>query len=417
MASLGKFMVHFSCCLHSYFSFRDEATGDLSTTLKGIDFVTDVSHVFILFSFISKSGLNQALRHSKVKLTWDGDDPQRNEVTRRALTRKEIEESDFKAYIANTSSESESDAEDKPRSSKKDKKTSREKLRALLLSGNDEAIPEGWGDGGAADDVDMEITFTPGLSDKKNKEDETTLERYQRKMKEKRKKKKEEVTDRRGEGKKLEDDFFEQASDQDVVDGEIEGDSHSKDRHKKGKKTVDQKDSSLRPEVTAEELALLVASDNPNAEPKHFNIKSVIKAEKLKKRKKGRKAKSDVELNETQEDFILDVKDERFKALHEDHQFAIDPSNPQYVIFFFSSKVSLYNFLSSFKKTKSMTALLEERQKRQREIRGDEMDGNPAKSRKVGVSDSTKNLQSLVESVKRKSIQSEITGQGKRRKL
>ena len=239
-----------------------------------------------------------------------------------------MEESDFNAYIANTSSESEPDAEDKPLPSKMVKKTSRDKLRALLLGGNDEAMPEGWGDDGVVDDVDMEITFTPGLSDKKIKEDETTLERYQRKMKDKRKQKKEEGTGKR-EGKQLEDDFFEQASDEEALDEDVYADSRSEDRPTKGKTTAKQKDSSLRPEVTAEELALLVASDNPSAEPKHFNIKSIIKAEKQKKRKKGRKAKGDEDTNETQEDFILDVKDERFKALHEDHQFAIDPSNPQ----------------------------------------------------------------------------------------
>ena len=254
---------------------RDEATGDLNTSFKGVDFVTDVSHVIIISVFVSKSGSNQALRHSKVKLTWDGDDPQRSQVTRRALTRKEMEESDFNAYIANTSSESESDGEDRP--SKKDKKTSRDKMRALLLGGNDEAMPEGWGDDGAVDDVDMEITFTPGLSDKKIQEDETTLERYQRKVKEKRKKKKEEGTGK-GDGKQLEDDFFEQASDKEALDEDEE---------------------------------------------------EVIKSEKQKKRKKGRKAKGDADTNEAEEDFILDVKDERFKALHEDHQFAIDPSNPQ----------------------------------------------------------------------------------------
>jgi len=63
-----------------------------------------------------------------------------------------------------------------------------------------------------------------------------------------------------------------------------------------------------------------------------------------------------------------------------------------------------------------MAALLEERQKRQREIRDNEMDVNSVESRKVGVSDS-RNLQSLVESVKRKSLQSEVAGKGKRRKL
>lgn len=177
-----------------------------------------------------------------------------------------MEESDFNAYIANSSSESESDVEDKP--SEKDKKTSRDKLRALLLDGNDEAMPEGWGDDGAVDE-------------------------------------------------------------EEALDEDVDRDRHFQDRPKKSKKTDNQKDSSLRPEATAEELALLVASDNPNAEPKHFNIKSVIKAEKQRKRKKGRKAKGDVDTNETQEDFIMDVKDERFKALHDDHQFAIDPSNPQ----------------------------------------------------------------------------------------
>lgn len=63
-----------------------------------------------------------------------------------------------------------------------------------------------------------------------------------------------------------------------------------------------------------------------------------------------------------------------------------------------------------------MAALLEERQKRQRELRGNEMDGNSVKSREVAVSNS-RNLQSLVESVKRKSVLSEVAGRGKRRKL
>ena len=51
---------------------------------------------------------SQALRHSKVKLTWDEDEPERALVTKRVLSRKEIEENDFRAYIA-SSSESESD--------------------------------------------------------------------------------------------------------------------------------------------------------------------------------------------------------------------------------------------------------------------------------------------------------------------
>ncbi|KAJ3494664.1 hypothetical protein NLJ89_g10760 [Agrocybe chaxingu] len=327
---------------------RDEATGDLNTDYKAVEFVTD------------------ALRHSKVKLTWDDDDPERNQVTRRALTKKEIEENDYKAYIANTSSESESEDEGQsaPKKTKKDKKASRDKLRSLLLGGNEEEMPEGWGDDTGADDVDMEITFTPGLINKKN-EDETTLEKYQRRMKEKRKKRKEEK---------------------------------SKSRKGKELRTEDQDEPPARKGATAEELALLVGTDNPNAEPKHFSLKSVIKAEKHKKRGKGRKrGKADID-NEAQEDFVVDVKDERFKALFEDHQFAIDPTNPH------------------FKKTKAMSALLDERQKRRK---GQRNEGADVISKKPKNTDAggAKSLQSLVESLKRKSANVDQPGQGKRRKL
>ena len=75
-----------------------------------------------------------------------------------------------------------------------------------------------------------------------------------------------------------------------------------------------------------------MASSNPDAEPKHFNLKSVIKAEKSKKRRKGRKDKKEDD-GEAQEDFLVNVKDDRFKALFEDHQYAIDPTNPQFVLF------------------------------------------------------------------------------------
>ena len=91
-----------------------------------------------------------------------------------------------------------------------------------------------------------------------------------------------------------------------------------------------------RVESTAEELALLAASDNPNGEIKHFDMKAVLRAEKQKgKKRKGKKGKRGLDEgeNEIQEDFAIDVKDERFKAVFEDHTFAIDPSNPQCVLF------------------------------------------------------------------------------------
>ena len=216
---------------------------------------------------------------------------------------------------------------------KKDKKASRDKLRSLLLAGNEGEIPEGWGDeDDKGDNVDMEITFTPALS-KRSGEEETTLEKYQRKIKEKRKKRKEEVKDNHQESgekdKKFEDEFFEASED----DGD-ESRKKARSKSTKGKqgRMADERGSAQpRKEATADELSLLVAPDGHTDEPEHFNLKSVIKAEKRQKGKKG-KTRKDREDNEAQEDFVMDVRDERFKALFEDHQFAIDPSNPQYAI-------------------------------------------------------------------------------------
>lgn len=226
----------------------------------------------------------------------------------------------------------------------------------LLLGGDDDELPEGWGNafdnkasrgekgksGRAEDsDVDMEVTFMPALSQTKNPEDENTLERYQRKKKERKKMKKEEGR-KRGEvdddgvstkitKSSFEDEFFGVES-----DSEHEEEAPSNQPRKKSTKPKKPAESSKA------ELALLAASDNPHGEPAHFNMKAVLKAEKQGKNKSRRKSKKpdrDNDANngpgETQEDFVIDVSDNRFTAIHEDHQFAIDPTNPQYVLFFF----------------------------------------------------------------------------------
>jgi len=177
----------------------------------------------------------------------------------------------------------------------------------------------------------MEITFTPGLTDKKGG-DETTLEKYQRKLKEKRKKRMEdaresargkEVQEKKKPKKPL-DDFFD-------ADSESGEDMEDTKKGKKGKKVKAAEEP--RTAATVEELALLVESDNPNGVAKHFDMSAVLKAEKKtgKKGKRGEKEKHRPNDQDIQKDFRIDVGDERFKALHEDHAFAIDPSNPRQV--------------------------------------------------------------------------------------
>ncbi|KAI6116084.1 hypothetical protein F5141DRAFT_1101024 [Pisolithus sp. B1] len=285
---------------------RDEATELPNALYHPIEFSTD------------------ALRHSKVKLTWDEEDPERSRLTRCALSRKDIEDADFRAYIA-SSSESADEHDDSD--GKVSKKGEKERLRALLLRGNQDGLPEGWEDaqeagkdGEAGSDVDMEITFTPGLSTAKGLEDQTTLERYEEKVREKRRRKKE-----------------------------------------------------------ARKAA--VAEDTAEADPHTEGVKPKTK----KKRRSANKGHEDD--SEAEEDFSIDVKDDRFKALHEDHQFAIDPSNPQ------------------FKKTQGMMALLEERSKRRKDM-----------PKNIAVDDG-RSLHNLAERVKRKSDLARDRGVGKRRKL
>jgi len=301
--------------------YSDEATDDPGTRYRAVDFVTDVSNRYSLFLSYLVTIL-QALRHSKVKLTWDDDDPERNHITRRPLSKKEIEDADFRAYIASSSSESDDDA-DLAVKKGGHKNAQRDKLRALLLGGDDDELPEGWGcddEQGKPDDIDMEITFTPGLTDVKKPEDETTMEQYQRKMREKRKKRKEEAkvkvtASARTEGgeksvKKVsfDDDFFEGAGGS-SSDSEVESETgRASEKTKRVSRT----------------------RDTEPAPPQE--TKSVTKAEKKGKKRKGKK-KVDDEDDELQDEFVIDVKDDRFKAIHEDYQFAIDPSHPQSVFY------------------------------------------------------------------------------------
>jgi len=184
----------------------------------------------------------------------------------------------------------------------------------------------------------------------------------------------------------------------------VESDS----QHEEEKETSPNQSSDLATELkrsagtSKAELALLARSDNPHGVPAHFDMKAVLKAEKrankMKSRHKSKKRdKNDVDdgPGETQDDFVIDVHDTRFTAIHEDHQFAIDPTHSQ------------------FKKTKSMATLLNERSKRQKSKPHSDYSGRSQGS----TLQNSRGLQSLVESVKRKSSAVDHGGLGKRRKL
>lgn len=289
-------------------------------------------------------------------------------MTRRTLTREEIDEQDFNNLVASSGSEDEpedgSAAKGKGKKSKKDRSKD---LRALLFN-NDGEDDDVWGKAGTAwkeelaevrgqgkegkANGDMEITFRPALSGAKaldgaDEENMTTLERYQLRMKEKKARKKEKRELKRsgkaddsdaeqeapGENEaKQEDDFFGDSSED---EDEVEAKPATKPtKQPNGKKKSTAQPSSVTaapapaPTKPVEDLPedLQTGTD-------HFSMKDILRAEKEKgkrKRHRSKKGKHDdereVELGP--EGWKVDLKDDRFKVLHEEPEFAIDPSNP-----------------------------------------------------------------------------------------
>ncbi|KAJ1936762.1 pre-rRNA-processing protein esf1, partial [Linderina pennispora] len=276
----------------------------------------------------------QALQHSKVSLTWDADEPSRTKVTRRAFTQDEVENMDFAGLLASSDESSDEEARARARN-------------LLLASNNDSDSDESHADDG---ENEMEITFTPGLSEaaaekleSKSKVDdshdnETTIERFRRVKKERREKWKESkknktsdlVSDDELDTETAADPFFTYSDDETPAKTKKvrESKSERKQRQEKEKKE-------------REELELLL--DGAESGRKHFDMAEIIKSEKHKGKKKGKKGQKRAEVDDG---FKVDTSDPRFSALYDSHNFAIDPNNP------------------NFKKTKAMKELLDESRKR-----------------------------------------------------
>lgn len=345
-----------------------------------------------------------ALQRTKVSLTWDEDDVDRYQVTRREFTQDDIKGLDFDAYLA-SSDEDEEEEEDVD--------ALREKYRKLLGGNTKSAYEDQDQD---QDDGEMEITFTPGLSEAagaavKNKDqveqEETSIETYMRKQKEKRKAKKlaaaaatsadEQDEDSDMDEETENDPFFKDAMEEMADEGFVSKKKVDKKSAKANKKRASKEERETKARERAE-LELLMDDDGKS---EGFNMKEVLKREKMEKKgKKGKKGKVDL----GEDDFELDVADPRFSAVQESHHFAIDPTNPQ------------------FKKTKSMQKLLNARQTKMKEsavaVNDEWKKEKKSKSteNKNETADKPKSsLSQLVASVKRKSTLDKNTT-GKRQK-
>ncbi|RPA83658.1 hypothetical protein BJ508DRAFT_360344 [Ascobolus immersus RN42] len=344
-----------------------------------------------------------ALQHSKVKLTWDADDQRRQQVAKKAFSQKEIEENDLKAYLASSSDEEE------------DNEEARIRLRKLLGLDTDAPTSGESKTTGAGADGALEVSFTPADSknsskskEEKDPENETTLEKYMRKEKEKKEARRKARKAKNGDeehsaSSESEEEEAAAATDDDLgfndpffEDPSVTKSKDSKKAEKAAKKEKKMAEAAEKASKKAE-LELLMASDDEGADSTkvkaHFDMKSVMKAEKTQKLKGKAKKKAAAKLaqhnDKVQDNFKMDVNDPRFSAVFESHEFAIDPTNPR------------------FMKTEGMKAIMEEKRKRRRKGGDDDPEGEekPDKKKKKKTEEKSKkdDVGSLVERIKRKS--------------
>lgn len=318
--------------------------------------------------------VTDALQHSKVKLTWDETPKERLTLSSKQFSQKEIDEMDFKAYLASDSGES---------SDEERGENARDKYKSLLGGsfGFGKKKADNLDDDDDDDDVDMEITFDPGLDEDKEKkekeiqlakeQEESTIAAYRRKEKERRQRRMEKFK----QDKQAAREEKEQAAEPKKKDS-----SEKKGKDKNNKKSKPLGDDDVDAKRKAE-LELIMMDDKDDA-PKsdHFNMRDIIKSEKAKG-KKGKKTKKNIDTELTQDKFEADLNDPRFKEIFESHSYAIDPTSSEY------------------KKTDTMQKIMKERSKRHR------FDGSDNASKKQKVDNNANDkieLSSLVNKLKRK---------------
>lgn len=297
--------------------------------------------------------VTDALQHSKVKLTWDETPKERLTLSSRLFSQKEIDDMDFKAYLASDSDGSDGETNN----------DLKDKYKSLL--GGKFSFDKG-GEEDDEGDVDMEITFNPGLDENKpapaakteEKGEESTIAAYKRKEKERRARRLEKFKELQAEEKQ-------------------ENDDKKKNKKKKKLKSDYEQDDKKKAEL---ELLMMDEDNDEKEKADHFSMRDIVKAEKRKGKKKGKKNYDD---DLVQDKFSADLNDPRFKEVFESHEFAIDPTS------------------SEFKKTETMKEILQERSKRLKKERG----GERKKSKKANTSEVSGGaaLTSLVEKLKRKS--------------
>ncbi|XP_075904889.1 ESF1 homolog [Nelusetta ayraudi] len=349
------------------------------------DSATDVN----LAAYTPKLFTSGATTTSKVQLTWDETDHERVAAMSRKFNKDELLDMDFNVYLASSSSEEEEEEEledglsvssatvkeeeeeeekeerseqQQEEKKKKEKRGEQQisKYRELLrgLQDKEKKLQEDR-------DMEMEITWVPGLKETteklvkkklEGKEAPTPWEEFLEKKREKKKqKKKNKRTDEEVEEEEEDLSDDELPPDVDLSDPFFAEELAGADMKKnpKGKKKKKKKEEEEEPTAEEEEelqkrraeMALLMEDDHAAAKHKHFNYDKIVEQQNLSKKKRKKLLKKGEEPLE-EDDFQVDVRDPRFQAMFTSHLFNLDPSSP------------------SYRKTKATQSILSEKQRR-----------------------------------------------------
>ncbi|XP_076144417.1 ESF1 homolog [Alosa pseudoharengus] len=377
-----------------------------------------------LSSYQPKVFSSTASTTAKVELTWDETDHDRVTAFSRNFNKDELLDMDFKAYLASSSEDEEGDEEEeeqiqvipeapkpaveisepKQKKEKKKKKPSKEdqiaKYRELLQGIQDKERSKE-----RERDMEMEITWVPGLKEKteklvkkkmEGKEELTPWEEFLQKKKDKKIEKKKRAK-QSAEVAISDDELPADVDFNDPFFSEELGNTSlkSKAKGKKNKREVEEKTPEEMEEAERQkaEMALLM-DDDEGEQHKHFNYDKIVEDQNLSKKKKKKLLKSNTPLEE--DNFQVDLKDPRFDAMFTSHLYNLDPSDP------------------GFKKTKASQSIVAEKQRRREEKERRQEQEMATKKQEVDRDGSTStskrkevdpNLSLLIKNIKNKTEQ------------
>merc|ERR1719282_554808 len=240
-----------------------------------------------------------------------------------------------------------SDSEDESEDDREEEKDAISKYKALLADISQKESKE--------DQGNMEVTWNDEDVTEEAQEELTPWEKYLKKKKKKSDNIDDTEEDEIPDGVDINDPFFAEELGEDYVKSEIV---------KKKKKKQTKTDKNDNPEGQ-KDLALMVMDSDD--EKDHFDFKHIVEAESKEgksKKKKWKKKKRELEVP-ADDNFAVDVSDNRFSAMFNRPEYNIDPTNP------------------NFKKTKNMDKILGEKQKRISSNQNEERDFASSKKQKI----------------------------------